>query len=173
MPASLPADVTTTQRGRAIRRPKRYIDTLPAAPPVFERTPPTPNPIIRQVTLHVRDFIRSAANVFGLLREYHHRPSYDPDELLMPEDLANFNAGNDSASSTSAHAPHSSHPPPPWPFENMSKFLLINWANSGSSQKTEAEVTRLGQEVLSSPDFKVEDLGLFDAHRENKRMDDH
>jgi hypothetical protein len=55
----------------------------------------------------------------------------------------------------------------------MSKFLLINWANSGSSQKTEAEVTRLGQEVLSSPDFKVEDLGLFDAHRENKRMDDH
>ena len=61
--------------------------------------------------------------------------------------------------------------PPPWPFENMSKFLLMNWANSGSTQKTEAEITRLGQEVLSSPDFKVEELGSFNAHQGNKRMD--
>ena len=36
----------------------------------------------------------------------------------------------------------------------------------------EAEITRLGREVLSSPEFKVEVLGSFDAHRENKRMDD-
>lgn len=162
-----------TRTGRlASRLPKRYRDILPAGPPIIECTPSAPNPIIRRIILHVRDFMRTAVNVFGLLREYHHRPSYDPDELLMPEDLANFNASDDSTTSTSVHAPHNSHPPPPWPFENMSKFLLMNWANSGSNQKTEAEVTRLGREVLSSPDFKVEDLGSFDAHRENKRMDD-
>jgi hypothetical protein len=54
----------------------------------------------------------------------------------------------------------------------MSKILLMNWANSGSARKTEVEITRLGREVLSSPNFKVEELGSFDAHRENKRMDD-
>ncbi|KAF8233560.1 hypothetical protein L208DRAFT_1186183, partial [Tricholoma matsutake] len=60
---------------------------------------------------------------------------------------------------------------PPWPLQNMSKFLLMNWVNSGSTLKTEAEVTRLGREVLSSPDFKLENLGSFNAHRENQQMD--
>jgi hypothetical protein len=123
------------------------------------------------VILHVRDLMRTTANVFGLLREYHHRPSYDPDELVTPEDLANFSTGDDSVTSTSEEHLPNSHPPPPWPFENMTKFLLMNWVNSGSAQKTEAEITRLGREVLSSPDFKVEELQSFDAHRENQRMD--
>jgi hypothetical protein len=165
-PPPLSDDFVVTRSGRvASRRPKRCRDVLPARPPVaIECIPSTPNPI-RRVTLHVRDFMRTVANAFSLLREYHHRPSYDPDQLLMPVDLANFNASdNYTTSTTSVHTPHNSHPPPPWPFENMSKFLLMNWANSGSSQKTEAELTRLGREVLSSPDFKSEDLGLFDAH---------
>src|SRR5262249_52093596 len=92
-----------------------------------------------------------------------------PDQLLTPEDLANFVVSKDSMS---AETHQTYHPPPPWPFENMSKFLLMNWANSGSVQKTEVEITRLGREVLCSPDFRVEELGLFNAHRENKRMDD-
>ena len=173
-PPPLPDDFVVTRSGRvASRHPKRCRDVLPARPPVVtECILSTPNPI-RRVTLHVRDFMRTVANAFSLLREYHHCPSYDPDQLLMPVDLANFNASdNSTTSTTSVHTPHNSHPPPPWPFENMSKFLLMNWANSGSSQKTEAELTRLGREVLSSPDFKSEDLGLFDAHRENKRMDE-
>jgi hypothetical protein len=49
----------------------------------------------------------------------------------------------------------------------MSKYLLMNWANSGSTQKTEAEITHLGQEVLASPDFKLEELRSFNAHTEN------
>ena len=116
--------------------------------------------------------MRTAANTFGLLREYHHRPSYDPDEHITPEDLANFDAAKESTTLNPNTPPDDNPPPPPWPFENMSKFLLMNWLNSGSTQKTEAEITRLGREVLSSPDFKVGDLGAFDAHRENKRMDD-
>jgi hypothetical protein len=115
--------------------------------------------------------MRTSASRFGLLREYNHRPSYDPDEHVIPEDLVNFKTGLTSISPEKRNLPDSAHPPPPWPFENMSKFLLMNWANSGSTLKTEAEVTRLGREVLSSPDFKLEDLRSFNAHQENQRMD--
>ena len=115
--------------------------------------------------------MRSAVNTFNLLREYHHRPSYDPDRHVTPEDLANFSAREDSTHSNVNDLPQDIHLPPPWPFENMSTYLLMNWANTGSSQKTEVEITRLGREVLASPDFKTEELGSFNAHRENQRMD--
>ena len=115
--------------------------------------------------------MRTAANKFGLLREYHHRPSYDPDEHVIPEDLANFKTADESLPAEIEAQPHLKHHLPPWPFENMSKFLLMNWANSGSNLKTEAEVTRLGQEVLLSPNFRAEELGTFNAHQENKQMD--
>jgi len=115
--------------------------------------------------------MRTAANIFGLLWEYHHCPSYDPNEHVIPEDLSNFNAGNISTASISSVAPFDAHPPPPWPFENMTKFLLMNWANSGSTQKTEAKITQLGREVLSLLYFKMEELRSFDAHRENQYID--
>jgi hypothetical protein len=171
-PPPLPSNLILTRAGRvASRLPKRYRDIQPAAPTPVPQPPSAQRSIIRRVILHVRDLMRTMANVFGLLREYHHRPSYDPDENITPEDLANFGTGDGSATSTSEEHIHSSHPPPPWPFENMTKFLLMNWVNSGSAQKTEAEITRLGREVLSSPDFKLEELQSFDAHRENQRMD--
>ncbi|KAF8231554.1 hypothetical protein L208DRAFT_1469280 [Tricholoma matsutake] len=112
--------------------------------------------------------MRSVVNGFGVLREYHHRPSYDPDRHITPDDLANFRTGDTSL----YPKPHDLlHPPAPWPFENMSKYLLMNWANSGSTQKTKAEIMHLEQEVLASPDFKIEELGSFNAHRENQLMD--
>ena len=46
----------------------------------------------------------------------------------------------------------------------------MTWHNTGSNQKTERELTRLVKEVLEVPDFKPEDLGSFDAHRENQRL---
>jgi hypothetical protein len=153
------------------RRPKRFIDSPPIAPTAIEQPLAAPKPFIRRVILHVRDSMRTMANKFGLLREYHHRPSYDPDEHVLPEDLANFKTSDDPISPEPNTSPDGSHPPPPWPFANMSKFLLMNWANSGSIQKTEPEITRLAREVLSSPEFTLEGLGTFDAHRENKRMD--
>ena len=107
--------------------------------------------------------MQTAANKFRILQEYHHHPSYNPDEHVLPEELANFATG-DPTSLGMPTLPVSSHPPP-WPFKNMSKILLMNWANSGSTWKTEAEITQLEQEVLSSPDFKVEDLGSFDVHQ--------
>jgi hypothetical protein len=151
---------------RSYRRPKHYEDQQPAkSMPIPQTFPPIPQPFLRRVILHVRDIMRSAVNAFSLLREYHHRPSYNPDEHVTAEDLANFSTGDGPAHSKKICNT------PPWPFENMSKYLLMNWANSGSSQKTEAEITHLGQEVLASPDFRPGELGSFNARRENRWMD--
>ncbi|KAF9464233.1 hypothetical protein BDZ94DRAFT_1216685 [Collybia nuda] len=67
--------------------------------------------------------------------------------------------------------PDNSHQPPPWPFSNMSKYLLMNWLHTGGTQKSESEVTRLARDVISAPSFKPEDLAEFDTNRENKQID--
>lgn len=103
-------------------------------------------------------------NLCGILWEYYHCPSYDPDAHVMPKDLATFTCDIDSGSSGLNETSVVDYYSPPWPFQNMSTFLLMNWANSGSIQKTEAEITCLGREVISSLLFRVENLALFNAH---------
>lgn len=123
--------------------------------------------MVRRVILHVRDFFRSDTNEFGILREYIHRPSYDPDAHVKAEDLANYPtdpASNDTSLDLT-------HRPPPWPFSNMSKYLLMNWFHTGGTQKSEGEITRLAQEVISAPGFKPEDLTGFSVNLENKTLD--
>lgn len=107
--------------------------------------------------------------MFGIFREYLHRPSYDPDAHIQSGDLAYFRPP-----STPVHIPWdaSLDHPPPWPFENMSKYLLMNWFYTGSTQKSESEITRLAKEVIGHTEFKPEDLAGFSAHRENKHLDD-
>jgi hypothetical protein len=46
----------------------------------------------------------------------------------------------------------------------MSKYLLMTWHNSGSSQKMEKELTQLAKKVIGAPEFNLEDLANFDAH---------
>jgi hypothetical protein len=83
--------VALTQAGRPNRTrrlPKRYLDTPPVAPaPVEQPTSTVQTPLLRRVILHVQDFMRTTTNKFRLLREYHHRPPYDPDERASPEEL--------------------------------------------------------------------------------------
>jgi hypothetical protein len=128
--------------------------------------PAIPN-LTQRVILHVRDSFRTGVNQFGILREYLHRPSYDPDAFIEPKDLANFATDPTPSFQLAGRSPP---PSPPWPFENMSKYLLMTWYNSGSSQKTEKELTRLAKEVIGAPEFNPEDLANFDAHRENQRL---
>jgi hypothetical protein len=124
---------------------------------------------IKRVILHVREYFRTGLNQFSILHEYvKQRPSYDPDAQVQPEDLANIPLYAGSADDLNKVI---DHPPPPWPFENMSKYLLMNWFHTGSTQKSEAEVTRLAKEVISAPDFQSKDLSGFNAHQENKRLD--
>jgi hypothetical protein len=80
------------ERPRRQRRlPARYRDVLPEPAPVVltndtDTDPPTrPLPRIRLI---VRDTIQAAANLFGLWRQYPHRPSYDPDHSIPLDSLA-------------------------------------------------------------------------------------
>ncbi|KAJ3858791.1 hypothetical protein EV359DRAFT_75796 [Lentinula novae-zelandiae] len=61
---------------------------------------------------------------------------------------------------------------PPWLFDNMSTYRIMQWLNTGSSVKSEGEATQLVEEVLNAPDFDIKDLSHFSAHRENLRADE-
>jgi hypothetical protein len=159
-----PSPQLLTQAGRPkrnYRRPARVQDVIPEAPAATSLIPKA----VRRVILHVRDSFRTGLSQFGILREYLHRPSYDPDAFLKPADLANF------CTEPSATLNGNEEPPPPWPFDNMSKYLLMNWYHSGSSQKSEQEVTRLAKDVICAPGFNPADLVDFNTHRENKQLD--
>lgn len=167
-----PPEPLLTQAGRPARNyrvPRKFQDCLPETPVSVEATVPV-QATVKRVILHVRDSFRTTVNRFGVLREYLHRPSYDPDASVKPEDLANFKVPPDST----AHLPDAQPNLgflPPWPFKNMSRYLLMNWYQTGSSQKTEQELNRLVKDVIGNPEFNVADLAGFSASRENKQLD--
>jgi Plavaka transposase len=174
MPPDPPSTPPLTQAGRPMRnyrRPRRFDDVPPDPPASIEPPPPIPN-VVRRVILHVRDSFRTGVNQFGILREYLHRPSYDPDSSVKVQDLANFTTtASSSTLLDSPIRPPTHHFKPPWPFDNMSKFLLMNWHINGSSQKTECELDRLAKDVIGHPDFNAKDLVGFNSHREHKQLD--
>ncbi|KAF8896664.1 hypothetical protein BD779DRAFT_1466557 [Infundibulicybe gibba] len=176
LPTPPPPPPPLTQSGRPRRQyriPARFIDTLPGPSLNSDsEPPPNPQPVIRCVILYVRDTMRTCLNQFSILREYPHRPSYDPDAFVELSDLADFQSSQtpDDPDSLGTQ-PSSVLKPPPWPFQNMTIYRLMQWATSGSNKKTETEITRLAKSVLCAPDFNTADLIGFDAHRENARLD--
>ncbi|KAF9492668.1 hypothetical protein BDN71DRAFT_1509246 [Pleurotus eryngii] len=70
--------------------PLRFRDTLPQTAPmnVTSETPPAA-PQLPCILLIVRDQLATMVNTFGMWREYLHRPSFDPDQAVAQEDLAN------------------------------------------------------------------------------------
>jgi hypothetical protein len=63
-------------------------------------------------------------------------------------------------------------PPSPTPVHrNESVEMLMNWKDSGTSTKSDAEVNHLVQDVLLDPNFKLEDLQGFSVARENQQSD--
>lgn len=171
MPLPLPVEAVPelTQTGRPARRyrlPRRYEDIQPEGPAPIPDVPPVVAPIIPRVILHVRDLMRTGLNRFGLLREYLHRPSYDPDSSVPPEELANY------AHPEPVLPKHDNQPlPPPWPFKNMSTYLILEWMGTGSTQKSVGEVDRLVKDVIRHQDFNIQDLADFSVRRGNKTLD--
>jgi len=151
-----------TQAGRPKRNyrlPARYEDINPEPlRPLEEENPPTA--VLPRLRLIVRNRLRTVANSFGLLREYLYRPSFDPDSFVPEEDL--HRVGETM----------STLPPSPSPVHrNESVEMLMNWKDSGTSTKSDAEVNRLVNEVLLDPNFKLEELQGFNVARENQRSD--
>jgi hypothetical protein len=155
---------------RNYRMPERYVDVLPEGPVPVPPTPvPAQAPIIRRVILHVRDILRTGLNRFGVFREYPHRPSYDPDSFVSPDDLSISH--KPTPPEQFPIPPNNDNHPPPWPFTNMTVYRFMEWMTTGSNQKSHGEVDRLAKDVIGAPDFKAEDLAGFSAHREIKRFD--
>jgi len=175
-----PAPPRLTAMGRPYRQrklPQKLRDLLPE-PPVPVPPPPEPEeaPICR-VLLVVRDRLVTAANSFGIWRDYPRRPTTDPDALLSLEDLSNSHSHRIDLSSLDISripeppTPSDSDRPFYWPFQNSSIWRVMSWLNNGKTAKSEAEVTDLIQKAVLSPDFNKNDLVGFNAHRENQRLD--
>ncbi|KAN0091435.1 hypothetical protein V8E55_005001 [Tylopilus felleus] len=103
---------------RAIWLPKRYCDKFPEPPaPVAASAGDSllSQPVIRRVILHVRNTIRTTVNAFGIFHEYPHRPSYDPDAFVTPDDLTYRGC---QLPKPTLPVPEETGPdqPPPWPF---------------------------------------------------------
>jgi Plavaka transposase len=145
---------------RNYRLPARYEDVNPEPlRPLEEEDKQSALPPLRLI-IHNR--LRTATNSFGLLREYPYRPSFDPDSFVPEVDLHRV-GGTD---------PVFILPPSPSPVHrNESVEMLMNWKDSGTSTKSDAEVNRLVNDILLDPNFKLEDLQGFSVARENQRSD--
>lgn len=158
-----------TQAGRLKRNyrlPARYEDVnpdplMPLNHDEEDEQPMQPTSIIPRLRLIVRNRLRTAANSFGLLREYLYRPSFNPDSFVSDEDLhqgAAYPVPIPQRSPTPVH-------------RNESVEMIMNWKDSGAPTKSDTEVNRLVKEVLLDPGFKLEDLRRFNVARENQQSD--
>ena len=128
----------------------------------------TSNPettVIPHVSLIVRNRFQTAANSFGLWKEYLFRPSYDPNALISANDLYRPHASTIITDDDKQEEDSGSR--------NKSIELLLCWQNSGSLAKSDDEINRLVYNVLYNPEFQLEELGKFNAKCENCREDAH
>jgi hypothetical protein len=121
---------------------------------------------IRRVLLTLRDSLQTVFNAIGLCRQYARRPSFEPDKFICSSLLAKC-----CPASADTERPEAS-PEPPYPFRNMSIYRLMTWMNSGSHQKSEAEVSRLVKDVIQANDFNPSDLDGFSVRRSLQALDD-
>lgn len=174
MPSVEPPEPQLTANGRPARPhrlPLRFRDIAPAPPAPLPPGPLVPpgSYALPRVILHVRDSFRTGNNRFGLLRDYPYRPSHDPDSIITPIDLSNYPApiaDNDVATNNERCQK------PPWPFSNMSIYLLMEWMITGSNQKSVGEIDRLTKNVLGSTEFSLDDIRGFNVRQEQRRLDD-
>ncbi|KAH9944804.1 hypothetical protein B0H21DRAFT_657575, partial [Amylocystis lapponica] len=122
-----------------------------------------------RVILHVRDTIRTGVNIFGLLREYLHRPSFDPDATVTPEELADSRRLRPAVPVAETTSPPLDLPP--YPFRNMTVWRLMHWLNTGSGMKSQGEADRLVNEVILADDFHADELTGFRAATESRKLD--
>ena len=158
-----------TQAGRPKRNyrlPARYLDINPEPLLPLRDENVQPMPLLPRLLQAVHNKLTTAANSFGLFREYLYRPSVDPDSFISTSDL--HRAPGAAESPLQFVQPSTS---PTLVHRNESVEMLMNWKDSGAATKSDAEVTRLVKDVLLDPNFKLEDLQGFNACRENKRGD--
>ncbi|KAG2744714.1 hypothetical protein P692DRAFT_201721436 [Suillus brevipes Sb2] len=126
---------------------------------------------IRRVLLTLRDTLQTAFNALGLSRLYPRRPSFEPDKFVPSLLLAHTSPTTTYAQDTQESDPFAGVSEPPHPFPNMTIYRLMAWMNSGSHQKSQAEVTRLVRNVIQAEDFNPKELDGFSARRCLRALD--
>jgi hypothetical protein len=166
----LSAEPSHTSMGRI---PKHFEDLLPSDEDTNDfnisgvfptQNPPPPQTRIRKVLLTLRDTLQTTFNTLGLSRLYPRRPSFEPDKFV-PSSLLS------TTCPATMQDTHSNILPPPYPFPNMTVYRLMSWMNSGSSQKSETEITRLVKEVILAEDFDAKHLEDFSVRRSLSELD--
>ncbi|KAG1835889.1 hypothetical protein DFJ58DRAFT_670200 [Suillus subalutaceus] len=171
-------EIACTKPQRHIRLPKRYRLTEPVEHVVHNIETSTQDVIqdthsvthdvlptssvIRRVILLVTESLRNVIGAFGLFHDYPQCPSYEPD-IFIPSRLP--------AKKFPTLQPLTSIPPPPHPFPNMTVYQLLNWMTSGSTRKSEVEVSRLVRDVLLAEDFDAINLQGFSMRKYLKLFD--
>jgi hypothetical protein len=140
--------------------PARYEDVNPEPLRLLKEEDKQPTAALPCLCLIVSSRLRTAANFFGLLHEYLYRPSFDPDSFV-PEEGLHRARGTDSVFIL---------PPSPSPV-HRNESVEMNWKESGTSTKSDAEVNCLVNGVLLDPYFKLKDLQGFNVVRENQWSD--
>jgi hypothetical protein len=146
--------------------------------------------------LLVQNPFRTPSNNFGIWKEYHYRPSYNPDVFVSAEDLycphtstitaeevqedesetticTDKSAGLIACSLSSAimAKPVQKEPLEQSTYTNKSAMLLVDWQNTGSSGKSNIEINRLVHEVILHPEFQLNQLHTFNMAWENQKVD--
>lgn len=144
-------------------------DVLDDDPPP---SPPSPPSLFTTIT-------RTAANIFGLYREYPQHTTHVSDDNLSLEDIsyvADRAVDSDrlqTAPSMSSHSGTGPSTKPPYaPWDNWSIYRLMTWFSSGSKNKSYEDCDHLVHDVILSPEFNVADIPKnFDARREAAKLD--
>lgn len=160
-------------RRLVIRIPATLRDTLPEpAPAVIPASQAVdPSGVVPRVRLFVRDTFNTAMTKFGIWREYHHRPSYDPENGIALEDLAREPPLPQSDTPEPPTDPILSKEHPSYaPHPNLTTAMTMGWVNNGFNDKSAEQVNNLVHNVILHPDFHVADLRGFDCRTENRRL---
>jgi len=118
----------------------------------------------------LRDSLQTAFNMIGLCRQYPRWPSFKPDKFIPSSLLAqSYPMASAHNIERSDSFPRVSEPPHPFP--NMTIYCLLSWMNSGSHQKSEAEVMHLVKDVIQVQDFNPRDLDGFSVRKSLHALD--
>ena len=127
------------------------MDLLPEPVAIQPGSVEEPAQVLPRVRLYMQDRLRTAANIFGVWREYLYRPSYNPESVVPMEDLRLVHPttiGSETEDSDSPEEPELSV------HANKTTQLIMEWANTGAPTKSNTEVNPCPQ-VCSPPRFQA------------------